>query len=202
MMKIKTGPYCIPASYETNPVRWYDGSVGHSYFFQTMVYVLAAEYAGKVRVLDLGSGLGLKVKEFLQPVAEWVDTVDIDPESGAAYTWDLSAEIRKFDPPYGLIVCADVIEHLENPDTLMENISKNANPNTTIVISTPSRDAEDRYNDGPPDNVYHVREWSSQEFYQYLTSRGMKIDRFPMVVQGRDLTEEPACQVAIGRMSK
>ncbi len=66
-----------------------------------------------------------------------------------------------------MVVCADVIEHLPNPDDLLDFIS---DINFKIlVISTPERDAVAGRNDfGPPENTAHYREWNAVEFKNYL----------------------------------
>ena len=70
-----------------------------------------------------------------------------------------------------LLICADVIEHVMNPDELMSYIMK-MNPEH-LVISTPDRDLLvqliQRDNNGPPKNPYHVREWSFGEFAEYIS---------------------------------
>jgi hypothetical protein len=82
---------------------------------------------------------------------------------------------------YDLLICADVIEHVKNPDALLDFI-KRAKPKT-VVISTPDRDvlvelfykwyletdpAWTGFN-GPPFNQCHLREWSFVEFENYIS---------------------------------
>jgi 2-polyprenyl-3-methyl-5-hydroxy-6-metoxy-1,4-benzoquinol methylase len=77
-----------------------------------------------------------------------------------------------------LVICADVIEHVKNPDELIHFIIK-MDPEH-IVISTPDRDLLHeklgRSQTGPPGNTHHIREWSFDEFENYI-SRNFNIIR-------------------------
>lgn len=42
--------------------------------------------------------------------------------------------------PFDLIICSDVIEHIEDPDILLNYIKSFAGKETYIIISTPERD--------------------------------------------------------------
>ena len=78
-----------------------------------------------------------------------------------------TGELGTFD----LILSIDVIEHLLNPDILLDYIAARCNPKSYILLSTPERDVyrgED--NDGSP-KPEHVREWNQQEFAEYVGQR-------------------------------
>ena len=64
------------------------------------------------------------------------------------------------------IVVADVIEHLINPDTLVDkliSVLKGCKPKS-IIISTPDRAGHTNWSQlGPPTNGHHIREWSLKE---------------------------------------
>ena len=65
-----------------------------------------------------------------------------------------------------LVICADVIEHLQNPDVIVEAIKKSGAK--IAVISTPDRSLIPGGMSGPPRNPHHVREWTMKEFDSYL----------------------------------
>jgi 2-polyprenyl-3-methyl-5-hydroxy-6-metoxy-1,4-benzoquinol methylase len=68
-----------------------------------------------------------------------------------------------------LFIASDVIEHLSNPDLLIQYIHK-VNPGL-IILSTPDRMLLGRGSHaGPPKNAAHVREWTYREFQTYVAS--------------------------------
>jgi SAM-dependent methyltransferase len=77
------------------------------------------------------------------------------------------------DAPAPLTVCADVIEHVLDPDKLVEHLKAITAPDGVILISTPDRDLfawERALRFGPPVNQSHVREWTFDEFESYMAS--------------------------------
>jgi SAM-dependent methyltransferase len=190
--------YCLPKDYQENPPCRYVGTKEKSHVWQAEVYRAAGMFAKGRTVLDLGCGLQEKAKEFLIPVAHYYIGVDME-EAENCIGHDLSNdEPRKFySNPFEFIVCADVIEHVEKPEVLFENIHLNADGNTIIMFSTPSRDCLGAGDSGPPANEYHVREWSSWEFSRLLAHNGFEITNYPLVVPGRNPNDSPSCQMAI-----
>jgi 2-polyprenyl-3-methyl-5-hydroxy-6-metoxy-1,4-benzoquinol methylase len=76
-----------------------------------------------------------------------------------------------------MVICADVIEHLLNPNELLEYVQR-INPKL-FVISTPDqllRKNEGR--EGPPRNCHHIREWNMQEFHRYLSDYFFVVQHF------------------------
>lgn len=78
-------------------------------------------------------------------------------------------------PRSDIAICADVIEHVSNPDQLLSYISARVKPGGFIVLSTPDRVA--RYGRAlkKPGHPNHVREWSYGELAQYLHYHGFEI---------------------------
>lgn len=76
-----------------------------------------------------------------------------------------------------LVIAADVIEHLVDPDKLLSLI-ETLSPRY-LVISTPDRNLL-RFGarNGPPRNLAHVREWSMSEFHAYIQSRFTVLEHF------------------------
>ena len=81
---------------------------------------------------------------------------------------DIESKQKQIEQPYDVVLAIDIIEHLLNPDTLLNFIDK---INFKLcVISTPERDICRGINDmGPPANKCHVREWNSDEFVRYIS---------------------------------
>jgi hypothetical protein len=143
--------------------------------WQKEVYLLAASLLkekGVHSVVDVGCGSGYKLVNYfngfqtkgieIKPIYEWLKTKYPDHE------W-LQFEVT--DPSKitaDLVICSDVIEHIKNPDMLMDFIA--AIPAKIIVISTPERDAVAGTSDyGPPANPSHFREWNAAEFSKYCS---------------------------------
>ncbi|MCH9621698.1 MAG: hypothetical protein S4CHLAM20_11230 [Chlamydiia bacterium] len=73
-----------------------------------------------------------------------------------------------------VLICSDVVEHIVNPDDLLNFI--NRFDFKYLVISTPDRDkllevqGKKQSQTGPPVNPAHMREWSFSEFEEYISS--------------------------------
>ena len=74
-----------------------------------------------------------------------------------------------------LIICADVIEHLLDPDSLLEYIKKRLTSNGVVVLTTPERDAIRGKKCFHSPNKQHIREWNFEEFETYLSSSGFEV---------------------------
>jgi ubiquinone/menaquinone biosynthesis C-methylase UbiE len=66
------------------------------------------------------------------------------------------------DESHDIVICADVIEHVRDPDGLVAEISRVLKPNGRTVISTPVRLTEF------PWDEEHVREFFPEEFRQLI----------------------------------
>ena len=153
---------------------------------QKEVYDLALEIFqryGLKSVMDVGCGGALKLinrfgklkknnllgmdtpetfKWLLQkyPKRMWVESPVMEPVAD----W----RIGKGDlfQGFDLMICADVIEHLAEPDNLMAFVLVTLPE--FIVLSTPNRDLlQEMFADGPPRNPAHYREWTHEEFSKY-----------------------------------
>jgi SAM-dependent methyltransferase len=143
--------------------------------WQLEVYQVAREFAdlNHLRsVLDIGCGSGHKLLKFFGGF----QTVGTDVPSTAAWlrrahpdrTWQVSDFSEPFGRSVDLIIAADVIEHLADPDALMRFVA--SIDSKMIVLSTPDRNLNRAAPYlGPPDNPYHVREWSFAEFDRYVS---------------------------------
>jgi hypothetical protein len=83
---------------------------------------------------------------------------------------------------FQLIICSDVLEHMNNPPCLIETIKRHAMSETLVVISTPNRSQNDH---GPSINPAHAQEWEYHEFGVFLQRAGFKlVDHFSVTAQG------------------
>jgi 2-polyprenyl-3-methyl-5-hydroxy-6-metoxy-1,4-benzoquinol methylase len=91
-----------------------------------------------------------------------------------------------------LVICSDVIEHLYDPDVLLDFI-QHIKPKR-FVISTPDRNKlQEMFWSGPPKNTTHYREWNYKEFGDYIESRFV-------VEEHMDFGPENSTQLIIGRL--
>ena len=76
-----------------------------------------------------------------------------------------------------IVVCADVIEHLMNPNPLLGMIhGMLIQGSKAVVLSTPERDLTYGIGHfGPSPNLCHVREWNVEEFRRVLEGTGFKV---------------------------
>lgn len=130
-------------------------------------------------VIDLGTGRAFKLMKYfrdvntlgldLPPTVDWLTSQEGYPDRD----WSYIPLIDQGPLEYELLICADVIEHVVDPDLLCDFIRR-CEPKFA-VISTPDRDLL-KYrgrDNGPPYNECHVREWSFEEFGLYME------DNFP-----------------------
>lgn len=129
-------------------------------------------------ILDIGTGSGYKLIKYFNDYT----TLGIDIPSTVLYLkekYPNKAWTDQFVPVvgYDLVICSDVIEHLPDPDLLIDLIIQ-CDPKL-IVLSTPDRNLLYKHDhDGPPFNKAHVREWTMLEFYKYIDSKLDVLDHY------------------------
>lgn len=199
------GAYFLPADYQPNTIEqrkstidphsvyWTETRIQSSYDYQFGVYKHAGALIRKhgfQRVCDLGCGTGTKLR-YLKDSFPKLDIVGIDrPEAielcqklhdfGVWLTDDLEGPrlpIPESKPD--LIICSDVIEHMENPTLLLDYTKRLVAPGGLILLSTPDRGALYRHDVKCPSNPEHIREWTFDEFKNYLEHEGFHmLDHF------------------------
>lgn len=140
--------------------------------WQGGVYLAAQQLAlkhGLTSVLDMGCGSGFKLRKYFAHMAR----TGVEVEPTLSWLRRTYPEDRWLSPddlgdrPLGaeIVVCADVVEHVQDPDLLIQAIL--AQQPLWVVISTP--DSYILSNEtGPPHNQHHVREWNADQFCAWL----------------------------------
>jgi hypothetical protein len=167
--------YCIKAGYHhAVDVETFDDRTNKDEW-QRGVYASALSVFKKIdgeSVIDLGCGSAFKLLDLFGSY----DTMGI--ELTDTYHWLVKKyPIRKWLPfektnasqlKTDLVICSDVIEHIKNPDDLMDFLKKIRF--RRMVISTPERNQARGTRDfGPPENTSHYREWNKEEFKEYVS---------------------------------
>ncbi len=156
---------------------------------QWHVYELAQQRARERNariVWDVGCGIGTKLIRlvgqipdargigFDQPFA-----VGIARAQAPDRTQFVAADLNSFAPNCldapDLIVCADVLEHLEDPVGLLHELKSRCGPRTTVLVSTPDRIRLHGRENLHPINPLHVQEWSVEEFRNLAEYVGFRV---------------------------
>jgi 2-polyprenyl-3-methyl-5-hydroxy-6-metoxy-1,4-benzoquinol methylase len=102
-----------------------------------------AAAARPLRVLDVGCGRRALLSRYVDPSDDYMGC-DIVPEELAEIeafkTVDLNSEslLDHFDGPFDIIFCGEVIEHLFNPDALLDDLKALMADDALLVLSTPN----------------------------------------------------------------
>lgn len=189
--------YGLPNDYVTNPevtvstapgqIYWTPRRIALSGLYQSHVYRWAAELVSRQalrRVLDVGCGPATKLNRMIAPLAETVVGVDQASaieycqkthQHGAYFVDDFAHPTFEDREPFDLIICCDVVEHLEDPDSLLGYLRSFGNSSSLYLISTPAREKLRGENVRFSANPAHVREWSTNEFLWYLAQHGFVV---------------------------
>ena len=190
-MKQAMSKYCIKAGYHEQ-LKLAKAIAGVNSLYQPDVYTFA-EVLGKLvntqTVVDIGCGRGERLAKlydsfFITIGVDLQKAIDICKKSYPLLDWR-ACDLEQIKPGFdfltidelegAVIICADVVEHLQDPDPLIATIKKWLEHASVAILSTPERDLEYRKaHNGPPQNVNHKREWNLDEFKTYLHSRGLQ----------------------------
>jgi hypothetical protein len=190
--------FCIKPGYH-HAVRTIDyDDTSNKDEWQKEVYLLAASIAkeqGYSSVIDLGCGSAFKLIQYLG----FCRTIGIETNKTYHWlqhryperNWLLYEDADPAQLQADLVICADVIEHMENPDTLMQFIQ--TIPAQRIILSTPERDKKkNSINFGPPENPYHYREWNADEFRKFVS--GWFVIEDQCIFNDRSFTQVVICK--------
>jgi ubiquinone/menaquinone biosynthesis C-methylase UbiE len=164
-------------------------------------YRFACRFASARNLIDVACGTGYGTHLLIEEGgARSVVGVDFSPVAirscmhffvpGRSSFCVASVERLPFhDAHFDAAVSLETIEHVVEPLALLRELRRVVRPAGTVVVSTPLNNSESRFK---PENPYHTREYSAQEFKHLLSS----------VFQYQELNSqltaheyEPACAV-------
>ena len=98
------------------------------------------------RILDIGCGAGANADWYRRHGARAIVGVEVDRDSAAraAKIFDevisepIEAAVPRLKGPFDLIVCADVLEHLVDPWSILDEVARIAHPDTVLAVSIPN----------------------------------------------------------------
>ena len=175
--------YCIKEGYVCREEYHQNVQIGSDDKFQDEVYQRARQILDEhkyTKVLDIGCGSSYKLIKYfrdkpftgldLEPNLAWLK------ETYPYFDYRLSDYDNPPEDNFDLVICSDVIEHVLDPDQMIDFI--NSIDFKHLVLSTPERAiiqevqrkmGWDVKENGPPANICHVREWTKDEFAEYVS---------------------------------
>lgn len=124
-------------------------------------------------VLDYGTGSGFKLVKYFGGYCildmcgvDRAEQVAVNRQRYPTWFWTTPERYETLRP-IDLVICADVIEHVDYPNILMTKLWS-LQPKW-LVISTPDRNLlPEKFRMGPPHNPQHVREWDFVGFERFV----------------------------------
>lgn len=180
--------YGLPSNYEARlQPQYFNDVLVDAHLWQADVYRLAAILAQRARaprLVDIGCGRGTKLLQYQNDLAivgvDYGANIEHLRENwpvGNWFNYDLEHEIIPPEFFWGsVVICADIIEHLINPEALIETLRNACQTAAYVLVSTPDR--ERLYGGaqmGPPDNLAHVREWTLDELDDWFMKKELPI---------------------------
>lgn len=166
--------YCLHDNYKDNTYTFFDDSPYLDQYQDEVYKYIRSLVPDKATVVDIGCGSGFKLMKYFKECKtighEVEPTLSFLKNKYPHRLWTQSDFSTPLLEDIDCMMSIDCIEHLTDPDQLLEFFRKS---NTKLIcISTPSRWENPQ---GPPSNGYHVREWNTGEFADYIHSKGFKI---------------------------
>ena len=120
-----------------------------TYYYQYHTYLTCRNLVKKFKlksILDIGCRDGNKLMKLIYPICNDVYGIDIEKyfiqlckkkyKNHNFFTDDVENPKLKINKKFELIICSDIIEHLVNPDNLIDYVKKYSNSNSIVVFST------------------------------------------------------------------
>ncbi len=158
-------------------------------------YLFAKQFVKGQKVVDIacGTGFGSHLL-WAEGGARWVLGIDSAPEAlsqtarfivpgtvefSLARAEQIPAESGSVD----VVISAETIEHLEEPGPFLEELRRILRPGGRAVISTPLNNSTTRLQ---PENPYHHREYSTEEFTQLVVRAFGNVELYTQLTTYKD----------------
>jgi SAM-dependent methyltransferase len=138
-------------------------------------YWWAARLVSAKRVLDAGCGTGYGSNILAESGAAEVVGLDIDAavleaarDSAHPLVSRELGDVRKLpfpDASFDVVVCFEVLEHVDEPERVLDEIRRVLRADGILAVSSPNRDVY------PPGNPHHKHEFRPDELAQALSAR-------------------------------
>ncbi len=138
-------------------------------------YLWASACAQGRRVLDAGCGMAYGSAILARAGASEVIGVDIAPTiieaAGPEMPANVSLEVADLrslsfpDGRFDLVVCFEVIEHVADPELILDELARVTAPDGILLVSSPNRDVY------PAGNPHHLHEFTPPELEVALRRR-------------------------------
>lgn len=138
-------------------------------------YRWARQFVAGRRVLDAGSGTGFGTLMLAEAGAAHVAGIDNDASAVEMASADRPdnvefgvgdvAEIPFEDSSFDVVTCMEVIEHVENPERVLDELRRVLKPDGLLLLSTPNREVV------VPGNPFHLHEFTPYELVETISRR-------------------------------
>lgn len=168
---------------------WNKERIHISTVFQYYVYKLGSYLIKQNKLnsfLDIGCGPAIKVQKLIKPYCENITLFDQPNTEQLAlnnvptaifYGIDIEKDDININQEFDVIICADVIEHLFEPDKCLNIAKRHMGKESILILSTPERDNLRGKECNTSGNIAHVREWNKMELKMYIKNNGFSIKR-------------------------
>jgi SAM-dependent methyltransferase len=155
-------------------------------------YRFACQFVAHLRVLDVACGSGYGTEMLASSgeavsvlgVDNWVDT-ECSRRPGQGMSFLVArAECLPIQPEsFDVAISMETIEHLAEPVNFLEQLRQTLVPGGLAIISTPLNNEASRFQ---PDNPYHRREYSANEFHSLITRSFGSCDLWSQITDYED----------------
>ena len=130
--------------------------------------ILKKEIKKNISILEIGGGDGYIGKIF----GKNIDYLNVDPSSSKGFkTINNTFEKKKMTKKYDLILCINLLAHINNPEKIMKKIKNSSHIKTKIILSV--HNGLSQIKQGYLDSIYH-----EHKYYYSCYSFKKKVSKF------------------------